>query len=130
MSAGGRRLPMVGRPQEAERLAAIDEVEGSGSTKPDPARIAAGWEHRFVAAGARAQEMITLYREVGYEVAADPVFTHGLEDGCVACFASGGEQYWSIYTRRGSAPAASPAAPGDADARTAWRRTGRRPGHG
>jgi hemerythrin-like domain-containing protein len=72
----------------------------TGSTSPDPDRIQAGWEHRFVAAGARADEMIELYRQLGYEVAADPVRTHTLEDGCVACFTSGGESYQSIYTRR------------------------------
>lgn len=89
MTEGRRRLPMIGRREDM-----------SGSTEPDPARLRDGWEHRFVAAGARADEMVDLYRELGYEVVADPVMTHTLEDGCVACFSSGGEQYRSIYTRR------------------------------
>lgn len=66
----------------------------------DPERIRDGWEHRFVAAGARAEEMIDLYRELGFEVAADPVATARAVEGCAACFGDGAEQHRSIYTRR------------------------------
>lgn len=66
----------------------------------DPERIRAGWEHRFVASGARADEMIELYRELGFEVAADPLVTGGMVEGCATCFDAGGEEYRSIYTRR------------------------------
>lgn len=94
-----RRLPIVDpRPEASPVLGG--PPQGPATTTPDPARIATGWQYRFVAAGARAQEMITLYRELGYQVAADPVIRHDLEDGCQVCFSSGGEQYWSIYTRR------------------------------
>ena len=34
---------------------------------PDPARIAEGWERRFMAEGKRAQEMADLYGELGKE---------------------------------------------------------------
>jgi len=96
---GGRRLPILD-PRPEESSVSGGTARGPVNTRPDPARIAAGWEYRFVAAGARAEEMIALYRELGYQVAADPVIGHDLEDGCQVCFASGGEQYWSIYTRR------------------------------
>jgi len=66
---------------------------------PDPARLAAGWEHRFVAAGERAEEMVALYRELGFEVVADPVGGDGLDEGCSVCFA-GEVRYRAIYTRR------------------------------
>jgi hemerythrin-like domain-containing protein len=68
--------------------------------EPDAKRTREGWEHRFVAVGARADEMIELYRELGYDVVADPVGGEGLLDGCSACFGSGPEPYRSIYTRR------------------------------
>lgn len=68
---------------------------------PDAERIRAGWEHRFLAAGERAEEMIALYRELGFEVVADPVAPDGLVDGCATCFGAGSEAYRSIYTRRG-----------------------------
>lgn len=93
---GVRRLPVVGGPAagEARRFA------------PDPERIRAGWEHRFVAAGERAEEMIALYRELGFEVVADPVTPDIFIDGCETCFGAGSEAYRSIYTRRwpGSPP--------------------------
>ncbi|NIQ53639.1 MAG: hypothetical protein GWM92_09965, partial [Gemmatimonadetes bacterium] len=54
----------------------------------DSERIREGWEHRFVASGERVEEMIALYRELGFEVVADPVTTGGLVDGCAACLAS------------------------------------------
>jgi len=66
---------------------------------PDPGRIAQGWEHRFVAAGERVEEVVALYRELGFEVVADPVGGEGMDDGCTACFA-GQVRYSAIYTRR------------------------------
>jgi len=68
--------------------------------RPDPARLEAGWEHRFVAEGRRADEMIALYRELGFEVAADPVPTLDMRGGCAACFGSSTDSHRSIYTRR------------------------------
>lgn len=79
---------------------------------PDPARIAEGWEHRFVAAGERVDEMAALYRELGFEVVTDPVGGEGMDEGCSACFA-GQVRYRAIYTRRpGVTEASTPAAPG------------------
>lgn len=97
-SAGKRRLPMAGRDASGAQGSGGAHVPAFGPV--DPARIRAGWEHRFVAAGARAEEMIDLYRELGFEVAADPVVTGGLVEGCATCFGGGGDEYRSIYTRR------------------------------
>lgn len=68
--------------------------------EPDPARIQDGWQHRFVAEGQRAEEMITLYRELGFDVVADVVRTKHEADECSVCFATTGERYRAIYTRR------------------------------
>lgn len=76
-----------------------DDRAGGGGVRPDPARIAEGWEHRFTAAGARAEEMIALYRELGFEVVADPVPGNAVDPGCDVCL-SGSLEYRVIYTRR------------------------------
>jgi hypothetical protein len=81
-------------PSAGGRAGVVDAV--------DPERIRAGWQHRFVAAGARADEMIELYRELGFEVAADPVVTGRMVEGCAACFGASADEYRSIYTRRPS----------------------------
>jgi hypothetical protein len=94
------KLPVLG-PQspDAGGTASVPEV----GTRPDPKRLAEGWEHRFVATGERVEEMVALYRELGFEVVADPVHREGMDDGCLTCF-SGGLEYRAIYTRRAKAP--------------------------
>jgi hypothetical protein len=72
----------------------------------NPARIEAGWELRFVAEGSRAEEMIALYRELGFEVAADPVPSELLATGCAECFTDTRLDHRSIYTRLPRAPGA------------------------
>lgn len=94
----GRALPMAGRQPEVR--GSVARARSGVFDLADPERVRAGWQHRFVAAGARAEEMIELYRELGFEVAADPVPTGGPEDGCAGCFGAGGDEYRSIYTRR------------------------------
>lgn len=84
-----RSLPMV-TPRKVHHL----------GLEPDPLRIEAGWQHRFVAEGQRAEEMIRLYRELGFDVAADPVLTGHDPDECSVCFGTTGESYRAIYTRR------------------------------
>lgn len=97
---------MVGQPPGGSDRAPSPDAQ-PGVTHPDPERIRAGWHHRFVAAGARADEMIALYRELGYEVASDPVRGGTAVEGCAACFGSGGEEHRAIYTRRPSGPDAA-----------------------
>ena len=99
-----RVLPVVGPGPGSD--AAFGESDGredvraaEGGMRPDPARLAEGWEHRFTAAGARAEEMISLYRELGFEVVADPVRREGVDPGCTVCL-SGSLEYRVIYTRR------------------------------
>ena len=67
---------------------------------PDPARIAAGWEPRFVADGARADEAVRLYRELGFEVVADPVTAEHLSPDCGDCRIVVALRFQMIYTRR------------------------------
>ena len=73
---------------------------GRAEVAPDPARIAAGWEPRFVADGARADEAVRLYRELGFEVAADPVTPENLSPDCGDCRVVMALRFQMIYTRR------------------------------
>ena len=106
-----RRLPTVGHEDRARSGTAdgkagaapggpVREGAGPGLVTASPERIRDGWEHRFVAAGPRAEEMMALYGELGFEVVADPVPAESLTRGCTACFGGAGEEYRSIYTRR------------------------------
>ena len=109
MKKGGpRKLPVVatayptavdGAREPATASAAMGGAQHLG-LDPDPARIQAGWQHRFVAEGARAEEMIRLYGELGFEVAGDPVLTDDGTGVCSVCFGSTGQSYRAIYTRR------------------------------
>lgn len=78
----------------------IPRVAPGELAPPDPARTAAGWERRFVADEVRAAEMIALYRELGYETAADPVRPEELADECSGCRLVAARRYTTIYTRR------------------------------
>ena len=80
--------------QEARR--ALLEAQLS----PDPKRIAEGWECRFVTDAQRAEEMVELYRQLGYEVCADPVRREDLEGECEDCALVMLLQFKTIYTRR------------------------------
>ncbi len=67
--------------------------------QPDPVRVADGWERRFITDAVRAKEMMELYRELGYEVCADPVKTEELIDDCQGCRVVIESQFMTIYTR-------------------------------
>ena len=98
------KLPVVGpNPNPDAGTLSIPEA----GTRPDPARTAEGWEHRFVATGERIDEMVGLYRSLGFEVVADPVHRDGMDQGCLTCF-SGGLEHRAIYTRRPRGAAGSP----------------------
>ena len=79
--------------QEARRLLSAAQLA------PDPARVAAGWERRFIADGKRAREAMALYRDLGYEVCADPLRPEDLADGCEDCQVLMTLRFTTIYTR-------------------------------
>lgn len=74
--------------------------EADGRIRPDPARLAAGWERRFVIERGRAPDLVRLYEASGYEVALDPVPPELLDDECVDCRLVASLDYVSLYTRR------------------------------
>jgi len=80
--------------EEARRV--LSEAELTA----DPALVADGWERRFVTDGRRAREVIDLYKELGYEVRAEPVRAEELENDCEDCQLIVLMQFKTIYTRK------------------------------
>lgn len=96
-------------PREAASLRYIVEAEAKrvlseAQIEADPARIADGWERRFIADGPRAAEMIALYEELGYEVVADPITPEQMDDECVDCAVLIQLAFKMIYTRTSKLP--------------------------
>ena len=101
--AGGRpdsqaRRPAV-PPSALERLVAIERHKAESGFAPDPLRLAAGWDYRFVADAARAEESATVYRELGFEVALEPV-GEAASPECRDCRLVAVLRFRAIYTRR------------------------------
>jgi hypothetical protein len=68
--------------------------------QPDPALIAEGWERRFTADAHRAEEVMELYSQLGYEVRAEPVHSEEVHDDCTDCHSLIVSKFKTIYTRR------------------------------
>lgn len=85
---------------ETERRRALAAIEPAG----DPQRLAAGWTRRFTAVGARADEAVALYVEVGFEAVADPVVRRDLPDGCDDCEIVELLAMKTVYTRERKGP--------------------------
>lgn len=96
--------------RRATPLAAIVQEEATRALAqtqitPDPARVAAGWERRFVVEARRAAEFIDLYASLGFDVCADPVRREQVADQCDDCRIALLLQFETIYTRpRNTAP--------------------------
>ena len=92
-------LPVIGG--DAGRIASdAQRIVSDAEVASRAARIADGWERRFVADGPRAEEAIGLYRELGFEVLADPVAPEDLDGGCGECHVPDQPRFRVIYTRR------------------------------
>lgn len=92
-------------PESARSLASIVRGEAIRADageriRPDPARVAAGWERRFVIERARVADFVALYEESGFEVAVDPVAPELLEDECTDCALVARLDYVQVYVRR------------------------------
>ena len=95
----------ISRPPE-ERLLALVRAEekrvlSEAQLAADPARLAAGWERRFVIERPRVAELLRLYEASGYEAVADPLRADASQDeGCAACPVAGALEFCMVYTRR------------------------------
>lgn len=100
-SAPHRSGPPARSTTALDHLVALEAHRVSVGFRPDAGRVAAGWEYRFVADGARADESVGLYRELGFEVAADPV-GEAVSPDCADCQLVAALRFRAIYTRRPS----------------------------
>ena len=75
-------------------------VLSSAALTADPARLAAGWQRRFLADGPRAAEAVALYESLGFEVAADPLSGPDLPSDCTDCQLATLLAFKTIYTRK------------------------------
>lgn len=89
-------------PDAAARIAADEarRLRWEAQIRPNPQRVAAGWERRFLADPARAREAAEIYAAMGFEVALDPVRPEDLEEGCTDCALVTAAGFRMIYTRR------------------------------
>lgn len=68
--------------------------------EPDEAaRLAEGWERRFVVEGGRVAEYVSLYESLGFEVVTVPVSPEDAIAECTDCRVVGLLQFRLIYTR-------------------------------
>jgi hypothetical protein len=72
--------------------------------RPDPARIAEGWDPRFVVEARRVPEFVELYASMGFEVLADPVQHGQVAAACSDCRVVMLLDFRTIYTRSRHAP--------------------------
>jgi hypothetical protein len=86
----------LGRIVEGEAKRALEESQ----VRADPARLAEGWERRFLADATRAAEATALYQTLGYETCADPIRREDLTGDCDDCQLVMLLHYRMIYTRR------------------------------
>lgn len=75
-------------------------AESEERIQPDPARVAAGWERRFVIERARVADLASLYEASGFEVAVDAVAPELLQDECSDCKLVVRLDYVQVYVRR------------------------------
>jgi hypothetical protein len=95
---------------DLDRLRQVVETEArralaEARIAPDPARLAAGWERRFVTDSSRVAEMVRLYEELGWEAVADPIRPEQLVGDCDDCRVAAQLRFVTIYTRPRRAPA-------------------------
>ena len=94
---------MSASPDEATLFRLVKEEEhrvlSTAALTADPARLADGWERRFLADGPRAAEAVALYESLGFEVAADPLSAPDLPADCTDCQLATLLAFKTIYTR-------------------------------
>jgi hypothetical protein len=82
-----------------EACAAVDKDNFACVSPPDAKLIADGWERRFIADAARAQEAMEMYNTMGCEVRSEFVNTEELREECSGCLAIL-KQLRVVYTRK------------------------------
>jgi enamine deaminase RidA (YjgF/YER057c/UK114 family) len=74
-------------------------TESSTGIRSHAELLAAGWERRYVADLARAQEAVETYGALGFEVLAQPIAAEQVPASCGDCSATVCRSFMLIYTR-------------------------------
>ena len=74
-----------------------DRCDGPGAPEGEATLLEQGWKRCFVAEGARLEEAVETYEELGFEVTTLQIDARAAE--CTAC-ASSVQAHWVIYTRK------------------------------
>jgi hypothetical protein len=99
MEEGGRSSRRPETPLASIVREEASRAQAQAQIAADPARLAAGWERRFVVEARRAAEYVDLYESLGFEVAADPVRREQVADDCDDCRIALLLEFRTIYTR-------------------------------
>jgi hypothetical protein len=86
------------------RLASIVRAEAErrhaeSSMRPNPERVAEGWEHRFVIEAVRVADLVRLYEEAGFEVLVEAVEPEQIDPDCADCRLMAALEFRAVYTR-------------------------------
>jgi hypothetical protein len=97
--------PPPGHGPELTPLAFLVRAEASRASaetrvRSDPARIAEGWERRFVVEARRAEEYVRAYEALGFETLVDAARADQVDEECGDCRALLIADFRIIYTRR------------------------------
>ncbi len=74
-------------------------ADAESRIRPDPARVADGWEWRFVLEHGRAADLVRLYEQAGFDVATDPVQAEQIDEECTDCRLVSALRFVALYTR-------------------------------
>lgn len=87
---------------ELERLLSEEQVRArwESASAADPKLVEEGWAARFVTDRQRADEVVGLYRRLGFEVRLEPLRLRDLPEGCSDCRLMLLFQFSLVYTRR------------------------------
>lgn len=88
-------VPELGAMVQGEARRMLSEAQ----LRPNPARLAAGWQRRFVTDAVRAAEAVELYEELGFEAVADPIEVGDVGEQCDGCRVLAALRFRTVYTR-------------------------------
>lgn len=77
----------------------VGDMDTPTRTRTEEELLDEGWTRQFVAAPARLQEAVELYKSLGYEVRLEPLTPEDLGDECQDCHLATA-LFRVIYTRR------------------------------
>ncbi len=100
MSGGARPAPG----SRAARLAGVVRGEAlradaESRIRPDPGRVAVGWEWRFVLEEGSVSDLWRLCELAGFDVATDPVQAGQIDEECTDCRLVSALRFVALYTR-------------------------------